>query len=79
MLLPPPPATLPPHLHASPAQLRIGTVFRRDEEEGHPMFPGAPAHPVSRLAAVVVGLAAGPGSGGGLVRVTDETMQGAAA
>ena len=53
-LLMPPPA--PPRL---PTQIRIAALLRRDDEADNPSFAGAPAAPVSKLAAKVVGVAAG--------------------
>lgn len=40
-------------------EIRIGTVIRRDSQSEHPLLPGRPAVPSSRVAAVAVGLAAG--------------------
>ena len=40
-------------------EIRIGVVVRRDEEAEHPLLPGRPALPCSRVAAVALGLAAG--------------------
>lgn len=56
-------------------ELRICTVVRRDSQPHNPSFPGAPAVPSSRVAAVVVGLAAGQRQGE-VVRVRAEDLQG---
>ncbi len=63
-----------PALH--PLQLRIASIIRRDEEAEHPLFPGTPAAPVSKLAAVALDIAAGEElKRDGVVRVSQEDLE----